>query len=200
MQSPQGHDSGFIRTFSGIHFYPLVPRIEDICIVDIAHSLSGIARFNAHSIRTISVAEHSIRVASLLPWRLRRAGRLHDAPEAYMGDMVRPVKYLEQLEAFRDAEDVLQNMIYVKYQCVPDAADLELIKRADDAVLGLEAYWGMGARVGDCDPWMTYCLDLAQEHFGDLGSCSFMAEEHTRTYWKETFLSYFVLRCGGRIE
>lgn len=88
---------GWIDTFTGVKFYPLDPRIEDVNILDVAHALSMLCRYNGHCDRFESVSEHSV----LLTRRLRRLGYkvhvlqwalLHDAPEAYISDVTRPVK------------------------------------------------------------------------------------------------------------
>ena len=91
---PTGKRLGdWIQTSSGQVFYPLDPRPEEIHIEDIAHSLSMQCRFLGHCRDFYSVAEHSVRVARELPPELQKWGLLHDAAEAYLGDMVRPLKY-----------------------------------------------------------------------------------------------------------
>jgi hypothetical protein len=82
----------YIHTFSGIAFDLLNPKPEMILIDDIAHSLSLINRFNGAALFPYSVAQHSLYVASLLPPELKLHGLLHDAAEAYIGDMVSPLK------------------------------------------------------------------------------------------------------------
>jgi hypothetical protein len=85
-------------TFTGKRFYPLDPRIEDIEIRDIAHSLSLQARWMGHSQTHYSVASHSLAcacvaerdypgVTDISAWCL-----MHDAAEAYVGDVIRPIK------------------------------------------------------------------------------------------------------------
>ncbi|MFA5286352.1 MAG: hypothetical protein WC347_12205, partial [Smithellaceae bacterium] len=77
-----------IHTFSGIAFDLLNPKPEMILLEDIIHSLALINRFNGAAIFPYSVAQHSLYVASLLPSELKLHGLLHDAAEAYVGDMV----------------------------------------------------------------------------------------------------------------
>ncbi|HQP24038.1 MAG TPA: hypothetical protein PLP16_02645, partial [Smithellaceae bacterium] len=81
-----------IHTFSGIAFDLLDPKPEMILVEDIVHSLSLINRFNGAAKFPYSVAQHSLYVAGLLPPELKLQGLLHDAPEAYVGDMVSPLK------------------------------------------------------------------------------------------------------------
>jgi len=69
------------------------PNLFDI--KDIAHSLSRINRFNGHlHCSSYSVAEHSIRVASVCSPDLKFNALLHDASEAYLGDVSKPLKGL----------------------------------------------------------------------------------------------------------
>lgn len=82
----------WIQTFSGGQVWPLDLRPGEIHIVDIAHSLSMQCRFNGHTSEFYSVAEHCCHVHDLLPAPLKRAGLLHDASEAYLCDLPRPLK------------------------------------------------------------------------------------------------------------
>lgn len=84
--------SGWIGTHSGLKFWPLEPDAMEICIEDIAHSLARQCRFNGHCSRFYSVAEHSIEVSRMVPAEFALWGLLHDAAEAYLGDIVRPMK------------------------------------------------------------------------------------------------------------
>lgn len=82
----------YISTYLGNRFYPLRGKIESINIEDIAHGLAYQCRFNGQTNAFYSVAQHSLLVASMLPDSLKLAGLLHDAAEAYIGDMVKPLK------------------------------------------------------------------------------------------------------------
>lgn len=80
------------------------PQPSSICIEDIAHALSMICRFNGHTDRFYSVAEHSVEVANRIDKLISRNvyevhpdiskwAILHDAAEAYTGDVVAPLKW-----------------------------------------------------------------------------------------------------------
>lgn len=85
--------SGTIKLHSGKWFRPLARKYPgEILIEDIAHSLAHVCRFNGHTRTFYSVADHSIRVAEALPDKLKLWGLLHDAAEAYLGDVVGPIK------------------------------------------------------------------------------------------------------------
>lgn len=106
--TPDWHRGDWMQTYTGKQFFPLSPRAEDIDPVDIAHSLSMQCRYNGHVDFFYSVAEHCILMSEwieaeysdieLALWAL-----LHDATEAYVGDMVRPLKL--SLPIFSAIED-----------------------------------------------------------------------------------------------
>ena len=94
--------SGICQTHSGVAWNILNPDPEAVRIEDIAHALSNQCRYNGHTSEFYSVAEHSVRVSSCLPPKHQLAGLLHDAAEAYLGDIVRPLKPL--LEGYKALE------------------------------------------------------------------------------------------------
>jgi hypothetical protein len=84
----------WIQTFTGRKFDVLKPRAEDVCWVDIAHALAHQCRFNGHVTRFYSVAHHCVVASHHVPERFALYVLLHDAAEAYVGDMPKPVKGL----------------------------------------------------------------------------------------------------------
>ena len=98
----------WIQTYTGRQFWPLSPRAEDIDVLDIAHALSNLCRFGGHCTQFYSVAQHSVLVSQVCEEMASEVtgaalwGLLHDASEAYLADVPRPVKpYLagyEELE------------------------------------------------------------------------------------------------------
>ena len=88
-----------ILTFTGKHFDPTNPEENLIDLSDIGHALSLICRGNGHVKYFYSVAQHSIACcqeaqARGYSDRVQLACLLHDASEAYMSDVTRPVKAL----------------------------------------------------------------------------------------------------------
>lgn len=81
----------WIQTADGIAFSLSNPRPEDVVIEDIAIALSRTARFGGHTRKFYSVAQHSCLAFDLCPQH-RLAALLHDAAEAYIGDIVKPLK------------------------------------------------------------------------------------------------------------
>ncbi len=124
----------YVSTFSGNRFYPLEPRIDHVAIEDIAHGLAYQCRFNGQTREFYSVAQHSLIVASLVPPPLQLAALLHDAAEAYLGDMVKPLKVL--LPAFAALEDQVSALIAAAFAI--DFSDYAPIKRADLIALATE--------------------------------------------------------------
>ena len=111
-----------IVTFTGKHFDPTAPEENLIDLSDIGHALSLICRGNGHVKYFYSVAQHSIaccREAQARGYsdRVQLACLLHDASEAYMSDVTRPVKAL--LTEYSKVEENLQNMIWNKYLKTP---------------------------------------------------------------------------------
>lgn len=95
----------WIETFTGRKFYPLDPRADEVDIRDIAHSLALQCRFAGHVREFYSVAQHSILVGLLVPKPDRLWGLFHDASEAYLVDLPRPIKHDALFgERFRQAE------------------------------------------------------------------------------------------------
>ena len=102
-----------IRTFSGIYIDPFDPKPEDIEIIDIAHALSQMPRFGGHLPGFYSVAQHSIDVLNYLTSRDKLAGLLHDASEAYILDIPRPIKH--RLSNYKACELKLMKVIAKKF-------------------------------------------------------------------------------------
>lgn len=119
-------------TSTGRQFWPLDPRPEDICIEDIAHGLAHVCRFGGHCKRFYSVAQHSVFVS----YRCRNAlqGLLHDATEAYLGDMVRPLKY--SMPDYLVAEERVWRAVCARFG-LPLKLDAD-VKYADNVALMTE--------------------------------------------------------------
>lgn len=82
----------WIQTYTGRKFYPLDPRPDDVCLEDIAHALAMKCRYAGHCREFFSVAQHSVMVSKMLPPYAAKWGLLHDAAEAYLPDICRPIK------------------------------------------------------------------------------------------------------------
>lgn len=147
----------WIQTYTGQRFWPLDPRPEQVEIRDIAHALSLACRFNGHCLAFYSVAEHSVRVSRVVTERhpaddrLALWGLLHDAAEAYVGDLPRPVK--AEAPWFRETEDRILRVIMESFSLpwpmpapVREADDILLATEARDLMAPPPADWGLGVQ------------------------------------------------------
>lgn len=102
-----------IRTFTGKVFDLKILDPDSICIEDIAHALANTARFGGHLPEFYSVAQHSVLIAQAVTEEFKVEALLHDASEAYMGDMPKPFKIM--MPEFSKIEDNLMNVIAAKF-------------------------------------------------------------------------------------
>ncbi len=106
----------WIQTYTGQVFYPLDPRPEEIHIADIAHSLSMQCRFSGHVREFYSVAEHSVRVSIACPPEHAEWGLLHDASEAYLIDLPRPLKRFSEMgRLYMEAESRVMSAVCERF-------------------------------------------------------------------------------------
>lgn len=128
----------WIQTFSGIAFWPLDPRPEEVRIQDIAHALALQCRFLGHTRVFYSVAEHSVRVSDGCDYSDALWGLLHDASEAYLADVSKPVKQLDCLAPYRDAEERVMRVVAERFGLTWQ--EPESVKAADRRMLAIEAH------------------------------------------------------------
>lgn len=132
----------YILTFTGKRFDPVEPDDSLIDATDIAHALSMLCRANGHFPIFYSVAQHSIAcaqeaIARNLPREIILGCLLHDASEAYLSDVTRPVK--KELPYYLEVEDRLQNIIW-KHFIGRDLTEeeKEQVFEIDDQMLSME--------------------------------------------------------------
>ena len=127
----------WIETYLGIQFDILETRPESIQIEDIAHALSQANRYTGHCRFPYPVAQHSRLGSYLVPQQHALQFLLHDASEAYIGDMNRPLKhYTKAGDEYRIVEAKIQTMIYMRFGCSPIEADV--VKHVDNQMLYAE--------------------------------------------------------------
>lgn len=112
-------DTEWIQTISGKKFTLVDPSPESIDIFDIAHSLGNQCRYAGHVTRFYSVAEHSVLLSEIVdPGNgnplVSLAALLHDAEEAYTGDINQPLKSL--VPYFKKLADRIRRAIFDKFE------------------------------------------------------------------------------------
>lgn len=138
-----GRVGDWMITQKGKRFWPLDPRPDEVDFHDVAHALSMICRYGGHAGSYYSVAEH----CCLLAWHFRARGELalaryallHDATEAYIGDMIRPLK--RDMPRFRDIERRIFSVIAAAAgtEVAWRALDVAAVEAADTAIIRDEA-------------------------------------------------------------
>ena len=137
----------WMQTFTGRQFWPLDPRPEEIFVEDVAHALSMQCRYAGHCRKFYSVAEHCVLLAEAVAqapgattddarWAL-----MHDASEAYLVDVPRPVK--PHLTGYRDAEAVVMAAVAERFG-LPDKIT-PLVHDYDNRIIADER-----ANLSDC--------------------------------------------------
>lgn len=108
---------------------------QPLTIGEVAHALSHLCRFTGHCARFYSVAQHSVHVSFLVPYRFALWGLLHDAVEAVVGDMASPVKRM--FPEYKALEDRCERVILAGFGLDVDAKPPE-VKVADRIALRTE--------------------------------------------------------------
>lgn len=169
----------YISTFTG-RFWPMDPRSYEVRIEDIAHSLAMQCRYAGHGRRFYSVAEHSVRIARWLSLHepvVALCGLLHDATEAYLVDVPRPVK--KHLAGYKDAE----RQIWIE---IAERFDLPwelpaIVHEADSRIIADEMYQNLW----EVDPGYNNPLGITLE---------FWPPETAELYFMDTFKKLMALR------
>ncbi len=142
----------WMQTYTGKRFNLLNPKASDIDIVDIAHALSRICRFTGHC-EHYSVAQHSVIVSQHVAGGNALAGLMHDAHEAYVGDVSSPMKRAiveRMLEAGGTYDTSIETDIIIAIRdrfCI-GSVDGQSVKQADLRALMTEARDIMGGQRG----------------------------------------------------
>jgi len=124
----------WMQTYTGGAFWPLDPRPEEVRIEDISHALSKICRYGGQTTRFYSVAEHCVHIARCAPDDMKLEALMHDASEAYLCDIIRPIKshLSNYLDIERGLEEVIAKRFNLRWPWAPE------VKRLDTAILADE--------------------------------------------------------------
>lgn len=156
----------WIETYSGIKFWPLDPQPREVNLIDIAHALAMLCRANGHCATFYSVAQHSLNVSNELAYlgysaQVQLLGLLHDASEAYLSDITRPVK--KHLPEYIAMERQLQTTIFQAFSLFPTETELEIVSQADNTLLAHEVRTLMKNINNWAKPVTVYRADLSEQ-------------------------------------
>lgn len=137
-KEPAPRKGDWMQTYTGKQFWPLDPRPDEVDIQDIAHALSMLCRYGGHAHSFYSVAEHSCHVHDAIldmgEYEIGLDALLHDAAEAYIVDVLRPVKPF--LKDYKPIESAIMGAVQQRFN-IHDEPDL--IKVFDARILNDEA-------------------------------------------------------------
>lgn len=140
MTTTEPRIGNWMQTYTGRAFWPLDPRPEDINPLDIAHALGHLCRYGGHVRKHYSVAEHCLLLSQAVSPENALWALLHDATEAYIGDMVRPLK--QMMPHFQTVEDNLMDVICYRFELEPEMpeevhqADARILVNEKNALMG----------------------------------------------------------------
>lgn len=137
-----------ILLFGGSYFDFAAPETSAFTIEDIAHGLAMTCRFAGQCRRHYSVAQHSFHVSQVVPSQHAYQGLMHDAPEAFVGDMAKPLKIM--LPDYRAIEKHVESAVFSRFKVATPLPPT--IKEADIRMLVTEQHQLMRNR----DDW-SYC-------------------------------------------
>ena len=157
----------YITTISGVHFTIMNPKPEDIRIEDIAHALSLMTRANGHFPEFYSVAQHCICCAKEAQARgygdfVALACLLHDASEAYLSDVTRPVK--KDLTYYLEVEDRLQHLLWRHFlgRDITDEENTQVFA-VDDDMMSMEFHLNMAETINEDYKRLVRTIDCAYQ-------------------------------------
>lgn len=128
-----------------INVFKLKPK--DIYLEDIAHALSNICRYNGHVSKHYSVAQHSCLLHDYGDEDIKDQLIIHDGPEAYLGDLVSPLKHLPQFAFYRNLEDSVWEVFAERFD-LPSELDTR-VHELDKAIRKREMF-DLKDYTGDC--------------------------------------------------
>lgn len=136
-KAPLINEDPWIQTYSGRKFNPLNPVGDAIVIQDISHALSMQCRFSGHTNEFYSVAQHCVGVSYICDAQDALWGLLHDAAEAYLVDIPRPLKHSGKMAEYIEFENKMQYAICERFGL--PITEPESVKKADKIMLATEA-------------------------------------------------------------
>ena len=133
-----GRVGPWISTFSKRRFWLQDPRPEDVYVEDIAHALANICRYGGHVKKFYSVAEHCVLGSRLIEPDVALFFLFHDAAEAYLGDIISPLKNILR-DIYEPMEKRVMEVVAVRFGFSMDMDQVEVVKKMDQIMLLTEA-------------------------------------------------------------
>lgn len=175
----------WLEPYSSKKFYLYEPEKYEYDIEEIAHVLSLQCRFGGHIKFFYSVALHSVYVSRIVSEEFALAALLHDASEAYIQDIITPLKRIPEFKEYRIIEDRVQKAIYdyFKISYNEDQIIAPEIKQADEIMLVTERQclkkesdndWAVQATPLDEDSMNFYNIDLYTPTYPNMASKEFL--------------------------
>jgi len=154
--------SEWIQTFTGKKFHILDPEPCEVDIKDVAHALSNLCRFGGHCRKFYSVAQHCVIGAEAFENnKVALHFLLHDAQEAYLCDLPRPIKRL--LPRYKGIEAIVQAVIFLtlgnieRFDRRVEEMDLRMLATERRDLMGDSQTWdcleGVQPLEGLIEPW-----------------------------------------------
>lgn len=187
----------WMQTYSGGKVWPLDPRADEIVFDDVCVGLAREWRYGNHVVHDYHVSTHSVLVSMYcerlatergwLPGEVHEVaceGLLHDSPEAYLGDVPRPIKKQRVMRGYSRIESRWWRAICERFGLTPSRRSTELVKEVDTRILIDEIgalmrdpgmWWRAGryagvVGLGATIPELTWqqSADLFSRRFGEL--------------------------------
>jgi hypothetical protein len=187
-----------MQTIGGKAFFPCDPRPIDITIEDIAYALSHVCRFGGHCTEFYSVAEHSVRVAQAIKVSGGTqdeifAGLMHDAAEAYVGDMVWPLKQAPELAGYKKIERRVEDAIAERFGLAKELP--AIVKKFDLVLLSTEKRDlmndGFGRQFGATREAEAAAIQLGEWHSDDFEPLPEVIRPWSSSWARGRFLGAF---------
>lgn len=128
-------EKGWMGTASGKQFWPLAPRAEDVDVRDVVRGLAMTCRYAGQVKFFYSVAEHCVLVSQHVADEHARYALFHDCAEAYIGDMIRPLKHQREMTAFREAERAIEDAVFRALGLDASPVAVAATKQVDNRIL-----------------------------------------------------------------
>lgn len=161
-----------MNTYTNKQFDPLKISEADICLEDISHALSLLCRGGGHVKYFYSVAQHAINCmheakARNYPLKIQLACLLHDASEAYLSDIIRPVKM--HLPEYYQIEVMIMAKIFSKFNLANlDEKENSMWQQIDDDILQYELKYLINDKINQQLPPLSSKPDLLQKNWQDV--------------------------------